>query len=94
LARIENLSFKQVRRDDLGAALDRENSARFAVGYEDSCGGKHMIFLKILAAWTVVSIFVGVGIGPLIRWGLHYKPPEPLPLHPMPPGSIDHEVRP
>jgi hypothetical protein len=47
-----------------------------------------MIFLKIIIAWTVLSIAIGVGFGPLMRWCLHYEPPQ---LPPLPSGSIDRD---
>lgn len=43
------------------------------------------LFLKILAIWTLGSIALGLCVGPVIRWGLRYKPPE---LPPLPSGSL------
>jgi hypothetical protein len=48
---------------------------------------------KFLAMWTLISIWVGLGFGTIIRWGLHYEPPEPQPMHPMPSGSMRDEAR-
>lgn len=44
-----------------------------------------MIFLKIIIAWTLLSIIVGLGISPVIRWCMHYEPP---PMPPLPSGSL------
>ncbi len=46
-----------------------------------------MIILKFLAMWTMVSIALALIVGTIMRFGLHYKPPE---LPPLPSGSIDH----
>jgi hypothetical protein len=52
-------------------------------------GDAKVILFKILAAWTVISIIVGLGISPIIRWCMHYEPPQ---MPPLPSGSLrDHD---
>ncbi len=47
-----------------------------------------ILFFKILAMWTLVSIALGLCIGPVIRWGLNHDLPE---IPPLPSGSIDRD---
>jgi hypothetical protein len=44
-----------------------------------------MIVLKFLVMYTVISIALALIIGPVMKWGLHYEPPE---LPPLPSGSL------
>jgi hypothetical protein len=49
-----------------------------------------IVFLKFLAMWTLISLAVGLALGAVMRWSLHYEPPEPQPMYPLPSGSINN----
>ena len=47
-----------------------------------------LIAIKFFSIYTIISIALGLILARIMRFGLHYKPPE---IPPLPSGSINRD---